>query len=254
MLRIFAFILIVFAIGSTALFFVFARPLGGLISGNPPWPSEISAARDFVPTVYGQLRQAIENTGSVAKIPSKYTPPSHQPSGHIFWGSTATNKGGVCLVSAKSAYRSTSFGLKDRSGIRFPSPQQFYGCNDFFRTTPPEVPLDILDYGKVDEPVRHFCAPVLAEGIYTIWENTDKPTGHISIATVFQGLSIDDILEVAAENQKVLQVGGDDAGNLELTASDLFALSKVTTFRTLSCNGFDVFHVSIEAKSWPPGK
>lgn len=232
--------------GVAAYFAMTVWLASGMIAGAPPGPAHVSPRQAYVPSVARALADAL-GAGQDVEIRRGLD----DPGDHVFWGNVTTEDG-ACLVNLRRAHWVTAYALDSRSGVQFPAPEKFLDCGAFVRVTPPDIPPEFAAFGSVTRPVRHICQTTLEAGADQIWERGDRPSGHVSFATLKTGAEMGDVLAraIAADGQ-VVQVGGNDASPVHLTRRGLLQSADITPVATLRCAGFDVHHVTIRAKRWP---
>jgi hypothetical protein len=239
-------LLILLAIGFGGLIFLWT-----ILSGfADDWsPTKTSPRRDYVPAVDRELRQAAAGEAQVVPLYPIHSATSS--AGHYFYGDTTGERDAACLINMKHALSRIGNALVDRSEHRSVVPTKFLGCNGFARVTPPRAPKEVNVLGAIKRPVGHFCAPIMSDGAYVIWEHAEKPFGHISIASGYPDLTAESVIARFENSEGTVMIGGKDAAHLVMSRSQLAAQTELTPVATLRCDGFDVFQISVQARQWP---
>ena len=198
---------------AVVLLLVFAsRPVFLLISASyslsgatPPWKTK-SHRDGFVRTINIKLNASQRVGRNIQKFSARPIDLAE----HAFLGRKATDLGDACLVDMDQAFQQTSLKLKEGSGYKHVERTIFRTCEDFVRVHPPLVPGQFTEWGPIAEEVRHTCYSVRSADAFKPQERTELPTGHLSIATVFQGPSTQDIItqlkQFTADDDTVLKL------------------------------------------------
>lgn len=214
---------------------------GGTSAGTGPF-------RDYAPKVAAIITEEIGKGQSQRELSDVDVATPR----HVFFGRVANDHQNACVVSLDRAYRSTVNSLANRSkGV--PVGQKFHGCNDFALVHPPKVPRQISEWGEIERNVRHLCLPVLSYGQHRA-TGTAFPGAHISIATIFDEFTADQLVTSLGANRdssEIIQLGRGNVAKQNLPLGMLLEQTEFEHVGTLSCDGFKVFQIGVFAKAWP---
>lgn len=217
-----------------------------------PGPDETPVGQDYVPKVTDQLRQAAE-AGNEFDF---FFPEEPRPevAEYQFWGKSATGSEGTCLVSYSDFLLSAYSRIEEPSSLPHPSDANFMSCEDFFLLRPPTPPQSMASLGELTSASSQACFPVISEGSRRGLNGWERPKEHVSIATVLRGYTAQSLLDrahIELADDEIVQIGGDNADPVRLSRTDLLARTNITPVHTLTCDGFDVLHYTIEPRVWP---